>query len=199
MSESSGTLRSLNLLTPVRATQRGLKINIAQLFSILELYNADTCTFFTPEGELGMALHEMHEVSGLPMGEVPYEEFIPGSVELRRLQSDHPQVYETFWELMCHFHICLRLVNEKTKKAPAYVSHKMWADYLFNNLDKKGVPVTVLGICDQATIARRIFDCPPHYTLLTPTRTISRPGILLKVSITRQETPFLRKRCLLAT
>jgi len=104
--EHSSALRSLDLFTPIRAVRFGLKSNPLQFFSILELYNSDSCTFFTPDGELGMAMHEMHEVSGLPKGEVPYEEFIPGSSELKRLQSEHPVIYETYWELMSHYHIC---------------------------------------------------------------------------------------------
>ena len=49
---------------------------------MLEKYNPDTCTFFTPVGEIGFSLHEMFEVSGLPMRDLPYEEFIYDTEEL---------------------------------------------------------------------------------------------------------------------
>ena len=160
LSEHSDILRSLALFTPIRAVQFGLKSNPLQLFSILELYNSDSCTFFTLDGELGMAMHEMHEVSGLPMGEVPYEEFIPGSSELKRLRSEHPTIHETYWELMCHYHICFDQICGK-KKTGVYVSHKNWADYLFENLDKKGVPVAPLGPSDRVTVETRIFESLP--------------------------------------
>ena len=45
-------------------------------YAVLESYNLETCTFFTPVGEMGFALHEMYEVSGLVMGDTPYEEYI---------------------------------------------------------------------------------------------------------------------------
>ena len=40
-------------------------------FGILERYNPLTGTFFTPVGEMGLALHELHEVSGLATGDSP--------------------------------------------------------------------------------------------------------------------------------
>ena len=46
-------------------------------FEILEKYNPDTYMFFTPVWEMGFALYEMFEVSGLSMGDLPYEKYIP--------------------------------------------------------------------------------------------------------------------------
>jgi len=60
---------------------------------MLEKYNSDTCTFFTPVGEIRFALLEMFEVSGLSMGDLSYEEYIPGTKELHILKKDAPQVY----------------------------------------------------------------------------------------------------------
>ena len=65
-------------------------------FAILEKYNPDTCTFFTLVGEMGFALHEMFEVSGLSMGNLPYEEYISGTKELHLLKRDAPQEYQTY-------------------------------------------------------------------------------------------------------
>ena len=49
-----------------------------------------------PLGEMGLALHEMCEVSGLVMGDAPYEEYVPTSEELHFLRKEDPQVYETY-------------------------------------------------------------------------------------------------------
>jgi len=38
-------------------------------------------------GELGMALHEMWEVSALPMGSLPYEEYFSCEAELALLEK----------------------------------------------------------------------------------------------------------------
>ena len=54
---------------------------------------------------MGLTLHELYEVSGLVMGDAPYEEYVPSSEELHLLKKQDPQVYETYWEVLCHFHI----------------------------------------------------------------------------------------------
>lgn len=52
-------LKEIGLYRAVRATQYGIAINPAQVFAILELYSPATNTFFTPNGKIGLALHEM--------------------------------------------------------------------------------------------------------------------------------------------
>ena len=79
--------------------QSGFRQSPYHFFAILKLYNPDTCTFFTQSRELGFAFHEMYEVSGLQMGELPYEEYILGTEELHVLKKEAPRVYETYWEL----------------------------------------------------------------------------------------------------
>jgi len=64
----------------------------------LEHYNSLTGTFFTPVGEMGLALHELYEVSGLVMRDAPYEEYVPTSKELHLLRKEDPQVYEDILE-----------------------------------------------------------------------------------------------------
>jgi len=54
---------------------------------------------------MGLTLHEMYEVSGLVIGDVPYEEYVPSTKELYLLKKSDPLVYETYWEVLCHFHI----------------------------------------------------------------------------------------------
>ena len=62
----------------------------------MERYNPWTCTFFTPVGEMGLALHQLYKVSGLVIGDAPYEEYIMTTEELHLLKKDDPQVYKTY-------------------------------------------------------------------------------------------------------
>ena len=65
-------------------------------YAVLEHYNSETCTFFTPVEEMGLAFHEMYEVLGLVIRDAPYEEYVPTSEELHLLRKEDPQVYETY-------------------------------------------------------------------------------------------------------
>jgi len=91
----------------VRATCNGIEISVPNFFAIFELYCPASGTFFTPVGELGLALHEMKEISNLPMGSMPYKEYFPYSMELKQMEKDDPEMFETYRELMCHFYICI--------------------------------------------------------------------------------------------
>ena len=66
----------------------------SELLAIFELYCPATGTFFTPVGELGMALHEMWEVSALPMGSLPYEEYFPYEAKLALLEKQEPALFD---------------------------------------------------------------------------------------------------------
>ena len=72
-------LLQVGLYEAIRAVQYGLPQSTQHFYAILECYNPETCTFFTPVGEMGLALQEMYEVSGLVMGDAPYEEYVPTS------------------------------------------------------------------------------------------------------------------------
>ena len=61
-------LERLRLHEAIRATCYGIQMSVANFNVIFELYCSTTGTFFTPIGELGMTLHEMLEVSALPLG-----------------------------------------------------------------------------------------------------------------------------------
>ena len=61
---------------------------------MLERYNPETCTFFTPVREMGLDFHEMYEVSGLVMGDIPYEEYGPSVEELHLMEDSAPLVYK---------------------------------------------------------------------------------------------------------
>jgi len=73
----------------------------------------------------------MWEVSNLPMGSEPYEEYFPYTKELAQLEKDDPAMYETYRELMCHFYICLDL-NPSRENVN---NLKSWVEYLFPIVD----------------------------------------------------------------
>ena len=45
---------------------------------------------------MGLTLHELYEVSGLVIGDAPYEEYVPIIEKLQLLKKEDPQVYETY-------------------------------------------------------------------------------------------------------
>ena len=53
---------------------------------------------------MGHALHEMYKVSRQMIGDAPYEEYVPLIEKLHLLKKSDPLVYETYWEVLCHFH-----------------------------------------------------------------------------------------------
>jgi len=99
-------LLQAGLYGAVRAVQCGISQSTQNFYTILEWYNPETCTFFTPIGKMWLALHEMYEVSGLMIRDSPYEEYVPLTEELHLLKKSDPLVYETYWEVLCHFHTC---------------------------------------------------------------------------------------------
>ena len=70
-------------------------MSVANFYAIFKLYCPATGIFFTRVGELGMALHEMWEVSALLMGSLPYEEYFPCEAELALLEKKEPALFET--------------------------------------------------------------------------------------------------------
>jgi len=59
-------------------------VSVPNFYALLELYYPSFGTFFTPVGELGLALHEMSEISNLPPGSLPYEEYFPCTAEFKQ-------------------------------------------------------------------------------------------------------------------
>jgi len=82
----------------VRAVWYGIPQSNQYFYAILERYNPETCTFFTPVREMRLSLHEMYEVSGLVIRDAPYEEYVPSTEELHLLKKSDHLVYETYWE-----------------------------------------------------------------------------------------------------
>jgi len=104
----------MGLYHSVRAVQYGLPQSFHNFYGTLEHYSSLTGTFFTPVGEMGLALHELYELSGLVIGDAPYEEYVLTSEEFHLLRKEDPQVYETDWEVLCHFHICGQIFSGGT-------------------------------------------------------------------------------------
>src|SRR5436190_10357215 len=109
------------------AVRQGVRANINNFLGMLEQYSPERCTFFTPVGEIGISPWEMQRVSDLPMGEFPYEEHVPLSVELELLKVQDPELYSTYWEVLCHFFIC----GELKGQSRGGVAYSTWAEYLF--------------------------------------------------------------------
>ena len=85
-------LERLELYEAVRATCYDIQMSIVNFYAIFELYCPVTGTF-TPIGELGMALHEMGEVSTLPLESLPYKEYFPCEAELTLLEKQEPALF----------------------------------------------------------------------------------------------------------
>lgn len=132
-------LKSLHHFSAVRSMQYGYYYSPPHLVGILEWYFHRSCSFYKPIGEIRMALHEMYEVSGLPNGDYPYEEYIPAAKELDRLKETNLLAYNIL-KVMCHLFICARAVKlEMTcHVGEEKISHPhTWAKYLFPRLDEK--------------------------------------------------------------
>jgi len=119
-------------------------MKVACFYAIFELYCSASGTFFTPVGELGMALHEMWEISALPFGSLPYEEYFPCEAELALLEKQEPALIETYRELICHLHICSSIHGGNRGSS---CSLKNWGSYLFP--DMENAPVAAhCGVAD---------------------------------------------------
>ena len=152
LADLGGLLEQVELYQAVRAVQYGIPTSSQNFFGILERYNPLTGTFFTPVGEMGLALHKLYEVSGLVMGDSPYEEYVPTAEELHLMRKESPRVYETYWEVLCHFHICGQITSWRMRG----VKQLSWASYLFNGVNQKDCPVTRLAPSSDEEIADRI-------------------------------------------
>ena len=98
-------LLQTDLYNNVQAVQYGITQSSHHLFAMLERYNMETCTFFTPVREMGFVLHEMYEVSGLAIRDIPYEEYVSSAEELHLMEESAPLVYATYWKVLCqHLH-----------------------------------------------------------------------------------------------
>lgn len=125
---------------------------------VLELYNSDTSTFFMPFGELDLALHEMYEVSVLPIGEILYEEYVPTGEELHLLKLQNPLIYDTYGELLCHYQICAQVTGLRNNG----VKQKAWANYLFLNFDSDTPYFSYLPFIFDKEVEEKITQFRTH-------------------------------------
>ena len=116
--------------------------------------------FFTLIRKMGFALHEMYEISGLVMGDAPYEEYVPSTEEMHLLKKDDPLVCKTYWKLLCHFQICTQTTGWRS----GGIKQMVWTSYLFNDLNDKTSPVTRLTPSTEKEIEERISASTSSYT-----------------------------------
>src|SRR5438270_1300575 len=128
-------LRQIQLLPAVLAVRQDVRANVNNFLGMLAQYSPETCTFFTPVGEIGISSWEMQRVSGLSAGEFPYEKHVPPSAELELLKVQDPELYSTYWEVLCHFFICEQLKG----RSCVGIAYSAWADYLFPGVGGDGV------------------------------------------------------------
>lgn len=104
-------LKEIGLYRTIKAVQYEIPTNHFHFCCLLELYNPDTGMLSTPCYELGLALYEIYEVSGLSIGEIPYEEYVFIREELHLLRAQYPLIYDIYWELLCHYDICSQMTG----------------------------------------------------------------------------------------
>ena len=93
----------------------------------------------------------MYEVSGLVIGDTPFEEYVLSTEELHLLKKSDPLVYETYWEVLCHFHICGQVTGWRSRG----VKQMSWANYMFPG-ESKIDPMTRLSPSTDEEIIERI-------------------------------------------
>ena len=76
LAELGDLLRQVGLYHSVRAVQYGLPQSSHHFYGVLKHCNPLTGIFFTPVGEIGLALHELYVVSRLVIGDAPYEDYV---------------------------------------------------------------------------------------------------------------------------
>ena len=111
LAELEDLLLQAGLYGAMRVVQCGISQSTQHFYAILERYNPENYTFFTPIREMELTLHEMYKVSGLMIGDALYEEYVPSTEELHLLKKSGPLVYETYWEVLFHFHICEQVIG----------------------------------------------------------------------------------------
>ncbi|XP_020250869.1 uncharacterized protein LOC109828251 [Asparagus officinalis] len=159
-------LKSRGLYAPIRATMYGLPVSCRHFLALLETYMPDSNTFMTSGGELGLALHEMYQVSSLPMGDCPYQEYFPSNQQLEWLKKDTPDMHDTFWDITCHYYTSLIKISPPAKKK-RQISLKQFAVYLFPNLEgDSGEPFRELDVLTPTIINELMKKAEAHsYTI----------------------------------
>jgi len=126
------------------------------------------------------------------MGDIPYEEYVPSPEELHLIEDNAPLVYATYWEVLCHFHICAKITGLRS----GGVRQMACADYLFNGLGDKADRLTLLAPSINAKIKERIRASMPSYTIESVEDTF-RPGTIFE-SFYYQAKTLISNKALLA-
>ena len=93
----------------------------------------------------------MYEVSGLMIGDTPYEEYVPSTEKLHMLKKSDPLVHKTYWEVLCHFHICGQVTGWRSRG----IKQMSLAIYLFPEVNKAN-PMSRIAPSTDEEIFKRI-------------------------------------------
>lgn len=100
-----------------------------------------------------MFLEQMHYVMGLLPGELPYEEYISCAKELEILKKNESNHYMTYWEVMCHYLICMDTRGTRHRG----MSFPNWAGYLFPSGKTGSKTFELHGIMQDDVVQARIL------------------------------------------
>ena len=121
----------------------------------------ETCTFFTPLGEMGLVLHEMYEASGMMIEDAPDEEYVLSTEEQHLLKKSDPLVHETYWEVLCNIHI----YGQVTGWRSGGIKQMSWATYLFPRVNKANLMSRLAPSTDEFFLKESVP--PPALTPLS--------------------------------
>lgn len=134
----------IGLYYAIRGSCYGLKKNPKLFIALVEMHNRRTGTFFTPIGEMGLTLHEMYDISRLPWGDEPYEEYTPTGEEFEELDRRYPDFLAVYQEVLCHHSTCQQISKKKDKSTEGNTphgsgeteGHRSLVSILFDQLDE---------------------------------------------------------------
>ena len=66
------------------------------------------------------------------IGDAPYEEYVSSTKEQHLLKKSDPLVYDTYWEVLCHFYIRGQVTGWRSRG----VKQMSWINYLFFGVNK---------------------------------------------------------------
>ena len=92
---------------------------------------------------------------------------------LHLMKIDAMLVYETYWEVLCHFHIC----SQTTRLKVGGVKQISWVNYLFQGLGDKIGLVSQWAANTNAEIKKRIHALASSYTTESDENTFKRDTI----------------------
>ena len=121
--------------------------------------NLETCTFFTPVRDMGFALHEIYEVSGLVMGDIPYEEYNVYREAAPIEEGCASGLCDLLGSVIPFSDLC-----QTTGWRSGGFRKMAWASYLFQGLNNKTGPVTRLAPSTDVLLPARA----PRNLMKTP-------------------------------